>query len=84
MSIWFNIEPSDIIPCTNQQAKRHTRSRHCFKKDHRRERSGTDNSAAASQGSMGSKLSQSSSGEDDASRKPKSKEYAPFFLIISQ
>lgn len=79
MSIWFNIEPSDIIPCTNQQAKRHKRSRHRLKKDRRRERSGTDISAAASQGPMGSKLSQSSSGEDDASRKPESKEYSPFF-----
>lgn len=28
VSIWFNIKPEDIVPCTRQQARRHKRSRH--------------------------------------------------------
>mmetsp|Transcript_16026 Transcript_16026/g.29063 ORF Transcript_16026/g.29063 Transcript_16026/m.29063 type:complete len:857 (-) Transcript_16026:234-2804(-) len=28
VSIWFNIKPEDIVPCTRQQARRHRRSRH--------------------------------------------------------
>ena len=28
VSIWFNINPDDILPCTRQQARRHKRSRH--------------------------------------------------------
>lgn len=28
VSIWFNIKPADIAPCTRQQARRHKRSRH--------------------------------------------------------
>lgn len=32
LSVWFDILPSHIIPCTNKQAKRHKRSRHRLKK----------------------------------------------------
>ena len=28
VSVWFNINPEDISPCTRQQARRHKRSRH--------------------------------------------------------
>lgn len=28
VSVWFNIDPDDIIQCTRQQARRHRRSRH--------------------------------------------------------
>lgn len=28
VSIWFNIKPENIVPCTRQQARRHKRSRH--------------------------------------------------------
>lgn len=28
VSIWFNVKPEDIVPCTRQQARRHKRSRH--------------------------------------------------------
>ena len=28
VSIWFDIQPADIIPCTRQQARKHKRTRH--------------------------------------------------------
>lgn len=32
LSIWFDLSPTVIIPCTSQQAKRHKRSRHRLKR----------------------------------------------------
>lgn len=39
LSVWFNIPPTDIVPCTPQQAKRHKRSRHRLKKNRSRDTS---------------------------------------------
>lgn len=75
VSIWFNIEESDLVPCTSQQAKRHKRSRHRLKKDRGKERSSSQNI------SMATNTTQSSSNypEDDIQKTPDTVEHAPFF-----
>ena len=77
VSVWFNIEPDDLVPCTSQQAKRHKRSRHRLNKSDRRERS-TSNVYYPSQG--GKTLSQGSgSPKEETQQIPESGEHRPFF-----
>jgi len=75
VSVWCNIHPDDLVPCTTQQAKRHKRSRHRLKKDR-----GKDNTTVLLQNQytlVG--LSKSSSNDDDASKTIEIPEYSPFF-----
>ena len=41
VSIWFNLSKDDLVECTQQQAKRHKRSRHRIKKPEERGKSKT-------------------------------------------